>query len=112
MRPITTDQYPLPAKRPRYPVTNKDKIKRVFGSASTDIHRAEGEGVPGQDLDRLADTAALLAGRDDEPVLERQVRHALSQSRKRARIERRAQVPSSAGARNPARKCSSPVSRT
>jgi len=31
VRPITTDQYPLPARRPRNPVMSKDKVKRVFG---------------------------------------------------------------------------------
>ena len=31
VRPITTDQYPLPARRPRSPVMSKDKVKRVFG---------------------------------------------------------------------------------
>jgi dTDP-4-dehydrorhamnose reductase len=31
VRPITSDQYPLPARRPRAPVTSKEKIKRVFG---------------------------------------------------------------------------------
>ena len=31
VRPITSDQYPLLARRPRNPVTNKDKIKRVCG---------------------------------------------------------------------------------
>ena len=31
MKPITSDQYPLPAKRPRNPVMSKDEIKRVFG---------------------------------------------------------------------------------
>lgn len=29
--PITTDQYPLPAKRPAYSVLNKNKIKSLFG---------------------------------------------------------------------------------
>ena len=27
----TSDQFPLPAKRPRNPVINKDKVKQVFG---------------------------------------------------------------------------------
>jgi len=27
----TSDQFPLPARRPRSPVMNKDKVKRVFG---------------------------------------------------------------------------------
>ena len=31
MKPIASDQYPLPATRPRPPITNKGKIKRVFG---------------------------------------------------------------------------------
>ena len=31
MKPITSDDYPLPARRPRRPLTNKDKVKRVFG---------------------------------------------------------------------------------
>ena len=31
VKPITSDQYPLPATRPRSPITNKGKIKRVFG---------------------------------------------------------------------------------
>jgi dTDP-4-dehydrorhamnose reductase len=31
INPITTDQYPLPAKRPVYSVFNKSKIKSVFG---------------------------------------------------------------------------------
>jgi len=31
VKPIPSAEYPLPAKRPRHPVTNKDKIKRVFG---------------------------------------------------------------------------------
>ena len=31
MTPDTSDRHPLPAKRPRNPVTNKDKVKRVFG---------------------------------------------------------------------------------
>ena len=31
MKPITSNQYPRPAKRPRNPVTNRDKIKQVFG---------------------------------------------------------------------------------
>jgi dTDP-4-dehydrorhamnose reductase len=31
VEPITTGQYPLPAKRPVHPVTAKEKIKRVFG---------------------------------------------------------------------------------
>jgi len=30
VKPITSAEYPLPAKRPRNPVTSKDKIKRVF----------------------------------------------------------------------------------
>ena len=31
VRPITTGEYPLPARRPRNPVISKDKIGRVFG---------------------------------------------------------------------------------
>lgn len=31
VRPITSREYPLPARRPVHPVTSKDKIKRVFG---------------------------------------------------------------------------------
>jgi dTDP-4-dehydrorhamnose reductase len=31
VKPITSDQYPLPARRPCYPVTNKDKVKNIFG---------------------------------------------------------------------------------
>ena len=31
VKPITSGQYPLPAKRPVHPVTAKEKIKRVFG---------------------------------------------------------------------------------
>ncbi len=31
VKPITTEQYPLPARRPLHPVTNKDRIKRLFG---------------------------------------------------------------------------------
>lgn len=31
VKPITSDQYPLPARRPPHPVANTDKIKRVFG---------------------------------------------------------------------------------
>ncbi|MGH8633479.1 MAG: sugar nucleotide-binding protein [Burkholderiales bacterium] len=31
IKPITSDQYPLPAKRPGHPVTSTEKIKRVFG---------------------------------------------------------------------------------
>ena len=31
VKPITTDQYPLPARRPRNPVMSKDKVKRIFG---------------------------------------------------------------------------------
>lgn len=31
VKPITSDQYPLPAIRPLHPVTNKGKVKRVFG---------------------------------------------------------------------------------
>jgi len=34
--PITSDQYPLPAKRPHSPITNKDKCKRVFGVEMAD----------------------------------------------------------------------------
>jgi dTDP-4-dehydrorhamnose reductase len=32
VKPITSDQYPLPARRPRRPVTSTDKIKRIFGA--------------------------------------------------------------------------------
>ncbi|HEX9685157.1 MAG TPA: dTDP-4-dehydrorhamnose reductase [Burkholderiales bacterium] len=31
VRPITSSEFPLPAKRPVHPVTTKEKIKRVFG---------------------------------------------------------------------------------
>lgn len=31
VQPITSHQYPSPARRPPHPVMNKDKIKRVFG---------------------------------------------------------------------------------
>jgi len=31
IKPITSDQYPLPARRPPHPVTDKTKIKRVYG---------------------------------------------------------------------------------
>ncbi|HEX9672697.1 MAG TPA: dTDP-4-dehydrorhamnose reductase [Burkholderiales bacterium] len=31
VKPITSDQYPLPARRPPHPVASTDKIKRVFG---------------------------------------------------------------------------------
>jgi dTDP-4-dehydrorhamnose reductase len=31
VRPITTGEYPLPARRPRNPVMSKDKVKRTFG---------------------------------------------------------------------------------
>ncbi|MBM3358530.1 MAG: dTDP-4-dehydrorhamnose reductase [Betaproteobacteria bacterium] len=31
IKPITSDQYPLPARRPPHPVTDKTKIKQVFG---------------------------------------------------------------------------------
>jgi dTDP-4-dehydrorhamnose reductase len=31
VRPITSREYPLPARRPVHPVTSKEKIKRVFG---------------------------------------------------------------------------------
>ncbi len=34
--PITTDQYPLAARRPHSPVTSKDKCKRVFGVEMVD----------------------------------------------------------------------------
>ena len=36
VKPIPSDQYPLPATRPRSPITNKDKIKRVFGIEMSD----------------------------------------------------------------------------
>jgi len=31
VKPITSSEYPLPAKRPVHPITTKEKIKRVFG---------------------------------------------------------------------------------
>ena len=31
VRPITTREYPLPARRPRDPVMSQDKVKRIFG---------------------------------------------------------------------------------
>ena len=31
VKPITFDQYPLPARRPRNPVMSQDKVKRIFG---------------------------------------------------------------------------------
>lgn len=31
LRPISTGEYPLPARRPRHPVMSKDKLKRIFG---------------------------------------------------------------------------------
>ena len=31
IKPITCDQFPQPAKQPRNPVTDKSKLKRVFG---------------------------------------------------------------------------------
>lgn len=31
LSPITTDQYPLPARRPRHPVMSLDKVEQVFG---------------------------------------------------------------------------------
>ncbi|MNC85814.1 RmlD substrate binding domain protein [compost metagenome] len=30
VRPIQSEEFPLPAQRPRYPITSKDKLKRVF----------------------------------------------------------------------------------
>jgi dTDP-4-dehydrorhamnose reductase len=35
IKPITSDQYPLPARRPPHPVTDKTRIKRVFGIEMT-----------------------------------------------------------------------------
>ena len=35
VRPITSADYPLPARRPRRPVTSKEKIRRVFGVEMT-----------------------------------------------------------------------------
>ena len=31
VKPIASEHYPLPARRPRHPVTSTEKIKRAFG---------------------------------------------------------------------------------
>jgi len=36
IRPISSDQYPLPARRPRSPVTDKSRIRRAFGITMPD----------------------------------------------------------------------------
>jgi dTDP-4-dehydrorhamnose reductase len=35
VRPITSGEYPLPARRPRNPVMNQDKVKRILGVEMT-----------------------------------------------------------------------------
>jgi dTDP-4-dehydrorhamnose reductase len=35
LKPITTDQYPLPARRPPRPLMRMEKVARTFGVAPT-----------------------------------------------------------------------------
>lgn len=58
MKPIPSGQYPLPAKRPRYPVISKDNIKRVFG-----IEMADWEAQLGSFLRELAATTRPQAAK-------------------------------------------------